>query len=155
MNWRHLPLLSLVALAATGCTTDRDVTIEGAIRITILDVDGTPLPTEDAPLPTNLGDRVERWTFVAEALDAQGRPDPGFDGVTRVSLRPGSVDAVEGPDGLGRNLQFEAGKAEGTAVVAGMFGPSRLWLTDIGYQPAGDDDDPACANGTDLSLIHI
>ena len=38
MNWRHLPLLSLVALAATGCTTDRDVTIEGAIRITILDV---------------------------------------------------------------------------------------------------------------------
>lgn len=149
MNWRHLPLLSLVALAATGCTTDRDVTIEGAIRITILDVDGTPLPTEDAPLPTNLGDRVERWTFVAEALDAQGRPDPGFDGVTRVSLRPGSVDAVEGPDGLGRNLQFEAGKAEGTAVVAGMFGPSRLWLTDIGYQPAGDDDDPACANGTD------
>lgn len=146
---RRAHLLLALACAATGCTADRDVTIEGAIRITVVDVDGAPLPTEDAPLPTNLGDRVERWHFTAEALDAQGNPDPTFEGVARASIRPGSVDAIEGPDGLGRNLRFRDGKAEGTAVVAGMFGPSRLWLADIGYQPAEGDEDPACANGVD------
>ncbi|MEZ4440954.1 MAG: hypothetical protein R3B72_17785 [Polyangiaceae bacterium] len=148
MRSLSIPVL-LLGVSLVGCTTDRDLEPEGTFRVAVTAVDGGMVPDATAPLPPNLGDRLERWSLTVEALDAQGNPDTSYAGVARLEVVPGSLDSVSGPSALGRNLRFSGGKAEGEARVTAMFGPTRLWVTDIGYVPAGPDETPACSNGVD------
>jgi len=144
--------LSVIALALPllACTASRDIELTGSIRVVISLVDGVPPPQEsDAPLPPNLGDVEEAWTFVAEALDAEGNLDSSFSGYTRASAVPGAVNLVQGTGAVGRNIKFEGGRAEGVAYLTAMFGPTRLWLADIGYVPAAAGETPTCSNGRD------
>jgi hypothetical protein len=141
---------ALVLLLASGCTADRPVGPSGFVRITVTQVDGAEPPAADAPLPANLGDVEERWSFSAEVLESDGRTlQSDFNGWLRASVVPGSVLRVEGAGGRGRNVQVVGGRAEGEAVVLAIFGPARLWLTDIGYAPAEQGTTPACANAED------
>lgn len=151
MKQRLLSAVAAGALACSfsSCTTRGGVESLGYIRVTVTSVDGNPLPAGDAPLPANLGRTDERWAFTAEVIGPDGQIDTGFDGVARVTVVPGSVSGVEGDGALGRNIRFSGGRAEGVAVTTAMFGPSRLWLQDIGYRPAGPGEVPACANGQD------
>jgi hypothetical protein len=144
---RLAPLL--VASCAAACTASREQPLRGSIDVEVISVDGAAPPSLEAPLPANLGDRDERWRFTARVLDPDGNLDTGFDGLARVSVVPGSVDSVEGAAALGRNVRFSGGTAEGEAVVTAMFGPSRLWIEDIGYLPAEAGQTPTCANGQD------
>ena len=114
----------------------------GFIRVTISDIDGNPPPTSGAPLPPNLGNVDERWTFIAEVIGPDGEIDADFNGVARVSVVPGTVQLIEGDSALGRNIQFANGRAEGVAVTTAMFGPTRLWVQDIGYRPAAPGRGP-------------
>lgn len=141
--------LFLVAALLSACTTDRELDLKGTIRVTVTAVDGNAPPDEDAPLPPNLGATSVPWAFTAEFLDAEGNLDTTFNGFTRVSVVPGAVDSIEGPGAIGRNVQFSEGRAEAVAHVTAVFGPSRLWLEDLGYVPAPPGVTPLCANGID------
>jgi hypothetical protein len=139
----------LLVLAAAGCTSDLEQPEHGSIKVEVISVDDNAPPTLDAPLPANLGDRLERWRFTASVLDPEGNLDTGFNGFARVSVVPGAVDVLEGPAAVGRNVRFTAGVAEAEADVTSMFGPARLWIEDIGYVPAEPGQTPLCSNGID------
>lgn len=116
-------------------------------KVTVTAVNGSAtLPTASAPLPANTGNKFETWAFTVEARSPAGDLEP-FDGVVRLSTRPGAVVKVEGSGAVGRNLRLRGGKAEGVVTVTAVYGPARLWVEDLGYVPAPAGKKPACANG--------
>lgn len=148
---RRLGAAGLVLLCgAPGCTEDgTGIEQKGRLRVTVELIDGTPPPPVEAPLPANIGDTEEAWSFKVEAIDGAGNVDPSFNGFVRIDVEPGSVDRVEGVEAAGRNIRLVNGYAEGTAHATAMFGPARLWAEDLGYEPAPDGVTPTCSNGID------
>jgi len=138
---------SLLALA--GCT-EPGSTLTGAstFHVRVTQVNGAELPSPDAPLPANRGDVEETWTFEVEARSAYGEPIP-FDGTVRISVEPGVVLSLSGEGATGRNLRVQNGRATATATVTAVYGPSRLWVEDLGYRPVPLSEGPACSNGKD------
>jgi hypothetical protein len=142
-----LPLASLLFLA--GCTDPADpLTGTSTFRVRITGVNGAAVPPPDAPLPANKGDLEETWDFEVEARSAFGEP-VAFDGMVRVSVEPGTVTSVSGAGAQGRNIELVGGKAKGTATVTAVYGPARLWIEDLGYEPVPLTSQPACSNGVD------
>jgi hypothetical protein len=141
--------LAIAIATLAGCTESLPVVATGSFRVRVTQIDGKDPPTFDAPLPANSGDRLEQWEFAAEALDARGALDTAFAGYARMSVVPGSGYEVQGAIEGGRNVKFTAGRAAGSAGVTSMFGVTRLWLTDVGYEPAPIGVVPACSNGVD------
>jgi hypothetical protein len=139
----------VLLVTTSGCTLEGGIENHRSFRVRVTAVNGAPPPTPEAPLPANVGQADEGWTFVVDALDEDGFPDPSFDGFARVGVLPGSVVRVEGPAAVGRNLRFTAGHTEGEARVISVFGPSRLWIEDLGYLPAAPGEVAGCANGSD------
>jgi hypothetical protein len=123
------------------------------LRVSVDLVDGNVPPGyrdfSQPALPANIGDVYERWTFTVQVVNDQGEPDGSYNGFVRVSVEPGSVARVEDNDAGGRNLHLVNGFGQGTAFVTGVFGPARLWVEDIGYEPAPEGVMPTCANGVD------
>ena len=117
--------------------------------MTVTAVDGKAPPSPEAPLPANVGDREALWTFSADVLGADGQKDTSFNGFARLKVVPGAVNGVTGDTAQGRNIRFVDGHAEGIARVTAVFGPSRLWLEDLGYVPALPGQTAGCANGID------
>ncbi|XXX73518.1 hypothetical protein WMF30_38340 [Sorangium sp. So ce134] len=150
MTPRARLLAALLAAALAGCGGDA-----GPLRgvssfwVQVVEVNGEAPPSADAPLPANLGDTVDAWSFRIEARDPAGRRAP-FDGMVRLSVEPGAVVDVEADDdGLatGRNVRLRGGVATGVVHVTAVYGPTRLWAEDVGYVPAPRGGRPACANG--------
>ncbi len=146
--------LSLGALGAllsiSACGGDTTPGLQGPqFHVEILTVNGNPLPAPDAPLPANGGKVTETWTFTIEARTASGEPDPSFDGVVRLSSKPGAISKVTGEGAVGRNLRLKGGKASGSVELTAVYGPARLWVDDLGYVPAEPGKKPACSNGKD------
>lgn len=150
-NWTWdrwaLPLAWLPLLLS--CGRDGGIQQRGYVAVVITSVNGAAPPSAAAPLPPNLGDIEENWVFEATVMDGLGGVDSTFNGYARVSVVPGAVNRVEGKAVIGRNVLFIDGKAEGIAVVSAVFGPSRLWIADIGYEPAPVGVIPICSNGFD------
>lgn len=148
MKTRALPAAAL-ALLLSGCssTTVSDLG-PSTFHVEVTRVDGKELPTKDAPLPANLGDRFEDWSFTIEARSPTGELEP-FEGMVRLSTRPGAIHHLEGPGTIGRNILLEGGKASGIAKVSAVYGPSRVWVEDVGYTPVLPGETPACSDGTD------
>lgn len=144
------PLLGVAALTALTACTESPKTLSGTstFDIVVTGVNGGAVPTAKAPLPPNRGDRDEIWDFKIEARSAYGEPVP-FDGMVRLSVEPGTVKHVDGVGSQGRNIKLENGVAEGTAIVSAVYGPARLWVEDLGYEPAPAGSKPKCANGQD------
>lgn len=146
-----LALLAAASLssAALGCG---DVYSPGSgpasFDVTIVAVNGADPPTQDAPLPANIGVADDAWDFTVQAVDSQGN-EIGYDGYARIRVEPGSVTAVEGEGATGRNVLFKGGKAAGRAHVTAAYGPTRLWVEDMGYVPAAPGTKPKCADGVD------
>ncbi|MBI4705468.1 MAG: hypothetical protein HY744_30605 [Deltaproteobacteria bacterium] len=141
-------------LLAAGCAGPGGSGIEqpGGFRVSVTEVDGKTPPTPEEPLAANTGDRQESWRFAIEALDGSGAVDASFAGLVRVSVEPGAVLRVLDPESKrppDRNLAVAAGRAEAEVSVTAVFGPSRLWVQDLGYEPASPGLTPACANGVD------
>ncbi len=118
-------------------------------HIVITSVNGKPLPEAGQPLPANRGDVKERWGFTIEARTPDGEPDPSFDGVVRLSTKPGAISRVMGEGAIGRNIRLAAGKALGEIELTAVYGSSRLWVEDLGYVPARPGKKPLCSNGQD------
>ena len=144
-----LLVVALVFLLLQGCTVDGDFEPQGSIRVTITTVDGKQPPTAGAPLPANVGDKEAQWAFTADVIGVDKQVDTSFNGFARLKVVPGAVNGVTGETAQGRNIRFVDGHAEGIARVTAVFGPSRLWLEDLGYVPALPGQSAGCANGID------
>lgn len=140
-------LLCSLGLAACGSGTT-DIGGLSSFDVTIVQVNGAPPPPLDAPLPANIGTTDEAWQFEIQAMDPFGAPID-FNGYARVQVEPGAVTRVESEGAVGRNIAFTGGKAAGTAFVTAVYGPSRLWMEDVGYVPVGAGENPRCADGED------
>lgn len=137
---------ALLGLSVWGCTSEgRTSNGLASFRVEVISVNGDDLPSKDDPLPANRGNRDERWTFRVQALNERNEA-LAFDGPVRLSVVPGALLGVSGAEVEGRNLWLRGGKAEGEARVRSVYGPSRLWVTDLGYDPADAGETPACAN---------
>ncbi len=137
----------LFVSACGGDSTPIDIPPQ--FHVEILSVNGNPLPKPGEPLPANGGKVTETWAFTIEARTASGDPDPSFDGVVRLSTRPGAISRVVGEGAVGRNIQLKGGKVSGSVELTAIYGPARLWVDDLGYTPARPGKKPACSNGTD------
>jgi hypothetical protein len=145
------PLLGCLSasLLCLSCSSSSPLDLgPSTFHIEITAVDGRPPPEPDAPLPANLGDRFEDWAFTIEARSPTGELEP-FDGMVRLSTRPGAIHHLEGEGALGRNILLDKGKASGVAKVTAVYGPSRIWAEDLGYTPAKPGKKPACSDGID------
>lgn len=116
-------------------------------HVAITSINGSAdLPTPDKPLPANRGKTFDTWTFEIEARSPTGALEP-FNGVVRLSTRPGAVGTITGEGTLGRNVRLSDGKASGSLTVTAVYGPTRLWVEDLGYVPAPLGKKPVCSNG--------
>jgi hypothetical protein len=137
-------------LFVSACGSEPTSTfVPAQFHVEITSVNGKPLPTREAPLPANRGDITETWTFEVEARTPSGEPDTTFNGVVRLSSRPGAISKVLGEDAVGRNLRLVGGKGAGSVELTAVYGPSRLWVDDLGYVPAKPGTKPLCSNGKD------
>ncbi len=150
------PGISRFALGALGalsfvsaCGDSTPIAIPPQFHIEIISVNGKPLPADDAPLPANRGDITETWGFTIEARTASGEANPTFDGVVRLSTRPGAISKVLGEGAVGRNIRLVAGKVAGSVELTAVYGGARLWVDDLGYNPAKPGKKPACSDGKD------
>lgn len=140
---------ALLSLAAIGCSPEpTEISGVSSFEIHIVRVNGEEPPTLDEPLPANIGLFDEAWDFEIVALDPFGKP-VDFDGYGRALVEPGAVTGISGEGSVGRNIAFVDGKAAGTALVTAVYGPSRLWVEDVGYVPVPPDAPPRCADGAD------
>lgn len=147
MNALRFGLLGVTALSLAGCTYQGDLPAgASSFRVEVTRVNGGDLPPIEAPLPANLGDIEEEWEFTIEARNASGVLEP-FDGVVRLTVEPGAVNAIESAGATGRNVLLVGGKATGKARVTAIYGPARLWVEDTGYRPADPSAQPRCSNG--------
>lgn len=138
-------------LGAGSCTTVGEP-VAGAqtFRVTVTKVNGGDPPAADAPLPANIGDHDDTWTVQIQALDADANPDTTFNGVVRISVVPGAVvEVVDDASGQssGRNVLVQGGVASAEVKLTAVYGPSRVWVEDLGYLPSPPDRPSACANG--------
>jgi hypothetical protein len=144
----HGGLLGLALALGAGCSDAPEKALgPSTFHVVITSINGnTALPTVDKPLPANRGDTFDTWEFEIEARSSTGALEP-FDGVVRVSTRPGAVGIILGDDAIGRNVRLRGGKARGSLTVTAVYGPTRLWVEDLGYIPAPAGKKPACSNG--------
>lgn len=144
-----MPLAIATSAASLGCTDGgSNLTGISSFQVAIPKVNDKDPPTIDQPLPANIGDKDEKWDFDLTAVDAYGKP-VDFDGFVRVRVTPGSVNGVNQEGSLGRNILVTGGKAQGSVLVTAMYGPSRLWVEDDGFNPVDPGKPPSCADGKD------
>lgn len=149
MSAARATAVGLLAAALASCTTSaEDLSGLSSLRVDVLQVNGAALPSRAKPLRANRGDTTEAWEFSIEARSPEGDPIP-FDGLVRLSVRPGSVTSIAAEGSVGRNVRLVDGKATGTVMVTGVYGPARLWVEDLGYAPAPLGQVAACSNGSD------
>ena len=156
--WPVGPLLAMgLALAASpSCQPAFPTEIMGqslAISITGGDV-GTP----QNRLPITFQTPTV-FTVTVKAEDQSGNLDTSYNSYVRLSVQPGTVLSVNGPNTQGRNVQLINGVAEGVQVgIIGAYGNVQNWAEDIGYVPVnplgvplpdGGVRLPECANGID------
>jgi hypothetical protein len=89
-------------------------------------------------------------TVDIEALDPQGNLDASFNGYVSVTVVPGTVLMVSGPNTNLGNVLLHDGRATGVEVaVLEAYGNARIWVEDVGYVPVDPLSHPQCANGID------
>lgn len=168
-RWARRAALGAVVAGATalGCIERGQLSQDTfRLKVGLTLQDGSPLPGADAPLCLDLRGinpdcpQGQFFKVNVEAIKPDGQRDTTFNRYVRVSVLPGTVVSVTSPpEGVGqgrsdgRNIQLVNGYAsEQTVHVVGAFGPARLLVEDIGYQP-GDPTNPQkpplCADGID------
>jgi hypothetical protein len=148
--------VALVAGVSSSCSSVPSTPNLGAgtFAVTVSAVNGdTTLPTAQnlmRPTPVGVSDY---WTFSIEALSPTGELDTSFNGFVGLKLTPGTVVAVTGTGARDSNIQLAGGKASGVVQVTYVYGPTNLWVEDLGYVPLPADAPPGtkpqCSNGID------
>ncbi|RYE92268.1 MAG: hypothetical protein EOO75_07090, partial [Myxococcales bacterium] len=159
--------MALGALSSAGGCTYEGEKLAGSyqLKVTVTQQNGEELPGPDGLTCLDLrGINPECpaghfFKLQVEALDVTGQRDTTFNRFVRLSILPGTIVSVTSPaegEGVGlaegRNVLLVDGYAEGQVVhVTGAFGPTRILVEDIGYQPASPvgETRPSCADGLD------
>jgi hypothetical protein len=143
-----IPLALAAALPACGVEYPLPERTE-RLRVGVRLANGDPVPGPSDPvLPLPLG--IAELRFDVEALRLDGNLDPSFSGFARISVEPGTVVELAGPQVNGRNVLLENGKALDQIVrIRNARGITRIWAEDVGYVPEDPRKPPACANGID------
>lgn len=138
-----------LCLSSLACTEPaKDLDGIASFKVTVSKVNGADPPGVKSPLEANIGLTDDVWEFSLEAVDLYGAA-VDYDGFARVRVEPGAVNTVEGKGAVGRNVLVTDGKASGKALVTAVYGPSRLWIEDVGYTPVDPAKPPSCADGID------
>ncbi|WP_394841660.1 hypothetical protein LZC95_31880 [Pendulispora brunnea] len=119
-------------------------------RLTVTLVNGER-GTKLARVPIALADPA-RLTVKVEAYRADGSPNTDFTGYVRLSIKPGTVKDLAGPNVVGRNVRLINGVADDVTLgVVGSYGDTRIWAEDMGYFPVDPNVDPPpqCSDGKD------
>ena len=91
-------------------------------------------------------------TLKIEAFRADGSLNTDFSGYVRLSVKPGTVQEVNGPNVVGRNVRLINGVADNVTVgMVGAYGDARIWAEDMGYFPVDPTvtPPPQCSDGKD------
>ena len=141
-------MLAIAAILPAGCTLDapplRGANGPTSVRVVIpADQRGTV----DARLPFSLEPVL--LTVDLEVIDRHGQVDTDFTGWLAIGIEPGDLVSVVGDGVISSHVPLTQGAARGITVgVAKAFSDARLWVEDIGYQPA-EPGAASCANGRD------
>jgi hypothetical protein len=138
-----------VPLACSSGFPERKSTLRFNVSIT----DPADLGSPAARRELITSDRkAETYTLQVEALKLDGTRDTSFNGFVKLSVKPGSLLPVTGPNTDGRTVRLTAGiAADVRAPIYNAFGETRIIAEDIGYVPALPSRSPApkCADGVD------
>jgi len=91
-------------------------------------------------------------TLTIRAFHGDGSLDTSFSGYVRLSVKPGVVSTVSGPNAVGRNVRLINGVAENVTVgLLAAYGDARIWAEDMGYFPVDPNavPPPQCSDGID------
>jgi hypothetical protein len=167
-------LLVFVCTVTAGVTLLGDSACTGSFptnpsgeRLEVSILPGGPTSSLTSRLPISFTN-PDSYSVKVRALRADGTLDTSFNGYVRFSSKPGSVQAVSGPNTNGRNVQLQNGEASNVTVsVLAAYGNTYITAEDVGYVPAdparvctsaascparckvGQACPPACANGVD------
>ena len=125
--------------------------------MTITSVNGSAtLPTSRDPLPADPR-RHQRHVGVQHrgAHARRASSTPRSTASCGLSLAPGTVIGVTGTGARANNILLAGGKASGVVQVTNVYGPTSLWVTDLGYVPAPPGTVPECSNGIDDNHNHL
>jgi hypothetical protein len=153
---RRLRPWTVLALAAIACANPLPPET-GSTNLLLVSFSGSSSQTGSATdrLPLSFT-TTQTFTIDITAQKADGTTDATFNGYVRLSIVPGTVVSVSSPAGgpttEGRNVQLQQGVASNVQVtVVSAFGDARIWVEDLGYEPADPlgNPPPECANGID------
>ncbi len=148
---RLLLALIVSVLAAFACANAPPGETGSTNQLVVTFAPGTMLGTSDSRLPLSFT-TTQTYSLNITAQKLDGSTDTSFTGFVRLSIVPGTVVSVTGPNTSGRNVQLQAGVAMGVQVtVLAAYGDARIWVEDLGYVPADPmgSKAPQCANGID------
>lgn len=108
----------------------------------------------DGPMGTQLSplDPSQPYVFKvdAEVLSAAGTALPKWSGWVRVSARPGKLTVLPGPHAVGNDVFVQDGRASDIPVrLEAAFGPTVIWVEDVGFTPQPFGTTAACNDGVD------
>ncbi len=152
MKLAHLsiPLALIAGLSSPGCSGGTPIRVD-TLRLQVDLAPTAKIGLRTARLPISLSSALD-FPVTVTALLPDGTVDTTFNGEVRLSVKPGSVQAVSGPNSEGRNVKLVNGVATGVVVsLLGAFGDARILADDLGYLPADPlrKPPPQCSNGLD------
>jgi hypothetical protein len=145
-----LLLLGLTGLTSPGCSGGNPVRAD-TLRLQIDLGKDAKIGSRTARIAIPLTESMD-FPISVSALLPDGSVDTSFNGEVRLAVKPGSVQAVSGPNTTGRNVKLVKGVATNVVVsVRGAFGDARIVGEDLGYFPADPlrKPPPQCSNGID------
>jgi hypothetical protein len=93
---------------------------------------------------------IHEFTVRIEALGRDRNPVPNFNGTAQISVNPGVIQSISGPNVNGRLVRLQAGVADGVVVrFARAYGETRIFAEEQGYDLAEADQMPQCSDGMD------
>jgi hypothetical protein len=156
-----------IALVGDSACTGTFPTNPSNERLEVTFLPGGPPTAKNARRAISFTD-ADSYPVMVRALRVDGSLDTSFNGYVRFSSKPGSVQAVSGPNTDGRNVQLHNGVASAVTVsILAAYGDTYITAEDVGYVPAdparvctsaatcptrcsvGKPCPPACANGID------
>ncbi|MEO8799380.1 MAG: hypothetical protein ABI551_15930 [Polyangiaceae bacterium] len=143
MKLRTLALASLV-LGSAACSGGFGTLRSTSLIVVTIQSGDVGSPQNRLPLPLTT---PASFTVRVEAHRPDGSLDTSFDGVLRMSVKPGTIATT-----TQRQVQLKNGVADGVQLdVLASFGNSRIWAEDLGYLPVDPNGPkkPQCSDGID------
>jgi hypothetical protein len=148
---RFLLGLIVTVLAAAACADTLRPETGSTNRLVVAFAPGSMVGSAATPIDLSFTN-TQTYTLTVTAQKADGTTDASFNSFVRLSIVPGTVVSVTGPNTSGRNVQLMQGTASNVQVtVLAAYGNARIWVEDLGYVPADPmgAKPPQCANGLD------